>query len=125
MRTIRVIYDVVGWVRSTLKLPVRVDPAVRYIVATVARLKCELSGVVRMQIASFTTNSIAYCSILVSSQQMGWSSVHAGVFGYSRLVREAFDACVLMLLQTCSKPACNLADLRHSAGARHFVDGSS
>ena len=32
-----------------------------------------------LQIASFTTNSmvrLAHCSILVSSQQMGWSSVH-------------------------------------------------
>ena len=37
-------------------------------------------------------------------------------------VREAFDACVLMLLQTCSKPACSLADVHLSAGARHFVD---
>ena len=45
-----------------------------------------------------------------------------GVFGYGRLVREAFDTCVLMLLQPCSKPACSLANVHLSAGARHFVD---
>ena len=45
-----------------------------------------------------------------------------GVFGYGRLVREAFDARVLVLLQTYSKPACSLADVHLSAGTRHFVD---
>ena len=45
-----------------------------------------------------------------------------GMFGYGRLVREAFDACVLMLLQTCFKSACSLADVYLSAGAGHFVD---
>ena len=45
-----------------------------------------------------------------------------GVFSYGRLVHEAFDACVLMLLQTCSKPACSLADVHLSAGSWHFVD---
>ena len=59
---------------STPKLPVHGDPAVGYTVAI------ELSGIVRIQIASFTTNSIiwlACCSILVSSQWMGWSSIQA------------------------------------------------
>ena len=45
-----------------------------------------------------------------------------GVFGYGRLVCEAIDACVLMLLHTCSKLTCSLADVHLSAGAWHFVD---
>ena len=48
--------------------------------------------------------------------------LHPGVFGYGRLVREAFDECVLMLLHTCSKLVCSLADVHLSAGARHFID---
>ena len=40
------------------------------------------------------------------------------MFGSARLVRETCNACVLMLLQTCCKLACSLAD----AGAWHFVD---
>ena len=44
-----------------------------------------------------------------------------GEFGYGRLVHEAFDAHVLMLLQTCSKLACSLADVHLSTGTRHFV----
>ena len=35
-----------------------------------------------------------------------------GMFGYARLVRETFDVRVLVLLQTCSKPACSLAEVK-------------
>ena len=47
-----------------------------------------------------------------------------GVFGYGRLVHEVFDACILILLQMCSKLTCSLADVHvHlSAGVWHFVD---
>ena len=45
-----------------------------------------------------------------------------GVFSYGRFVREAFDASVLMLLQTCFEPTPSLADVHLSAGARYFVD---
>ena len=48
--------------------------------------------------------------------------LHPDAFGYGRLVREAFDACILMLPQTCSKIACSLANVHLSAGAWHFVD---
>ena len=36
--------------------------------------------------------------------------------------RKAFDACVLVLLKMCYNPACSLANVHLSAGARHFVD---
>ena len=45
-----------------------------------------------------------------------------GMLGYSRLVRETFDACVLMLLQTCFESTCSLTDVHLSAGARYFID---
>ena len=45
-----------------------------------------------------------------------------GVLSYGRLVREAFDASVLMLLQTCFESTCRLADVYLSAGAWNFVD---
>ena len=47
-----------------------------------------------------------------------------GMFGCSRLVHmhEAFDARVLMLLQTCSKLACSLTDVHLSVDAWHFID---
>ena len=98
---------------------VRGDPAVGNVVATVAieaqALWCHpYARLLPLRLY----NSIACCNILVSSQRMGWS----GVFGYGRLVHEAFDACVLMLLQTCFKPVCSLADVHLSAGAWHFVD---
>ena len=48
--------------------------------------------------------------------------LHPGVFIYSILVCEAFDARVLMLLQMGSKPACSLTDVHFSACAMHFVD---
>ena len=44
------------------------------------------------------------------------------VLSYGRLVREAFDASVLMLLQTCFELTCSLIDVHLSAGARYFVD---
>ena len=77
------IYGVVGWVWHMRVPPLSfLDVAIQQLGMSYppSRLKCELSGVVRMQIASFTTNSIvqlACCSILVSSQWMGWSSVQA------------------------------------------------
>ena len=40
-----------------------------------------------------------------------------GVFGYGGFVREAFDASVLMLLQTCFEPTPSLADVHFSIGA--------
>ena len=46
--------------------------------------------------------------------------LHPGVFGYGGPVREAFDACVLMLHQMCFKPVCSFADVHLSAGAWHF-----
>ena len=117
MCPIHLIYDVVGWVQ-----PARVPPLNFLYVAIQQsgmsylplRLKCKLSGVVRMQIVSFTTNSIvrlACCSILSPS-----------MFGYSRLVCEAFDVCVLMFLQMCFESICSLADVHLSAGAWYFVD---
>ena len=61
MRAIRSIYDVVGWVQPARVPPLSFrDPAVGYVVATVVIEKCELSGIVRMQIASFITNSIVW-----------------------------------------------------------------
>ena len=83
MHPICSIYDVVGWVQSA-----RVPPTSFLYVAIKQSctsyppswLKCELSGVIRMQTASFMTNSIvrlACCSILGSPQRMGWSSVQA------------------------------------------------
>ena len=39
-----------------------------------------------------------------------------------RLVREAFDTSVLMLLQMCFESTCSLADVHLSAGAWYFVD---
>ena len=49
-------------------------------------------------------------------------ALRPGVFCYGRLVCEAFDACVLTLLQMYFKPACSLADVHLSTGAWHFVD---
>ena len=123
MRPICSIYEVARWVR-----PARVPPLSFLYVAIQqsgmlyppSRLKCELSGVVRMQIASFTTNSIvrlACCSILVSPQWMAWS-----LFGYGRLVCKAFDASVLMFFQTCFESMCSLTDVHLSTGAWHFTD---
>ena len=43
-----------------------------------------------------------------------------GVF--SRLACEAFDACVLMLLQMCSKLTYSVANVNLSTGAWHSVD---
>ena len=55
------IYDVVEWARTTWAPPPSFlylsDPAVKYIVATVA-IEREPFGAVDMQIASFTTNSM-------------------------------------------------------------------
>ena len=45
-----------------------------------------------------------------------------GVFSYGRLVCEAFDVSVLMLLQTCFESTCSLADVHLSTGAQYFVD---
>ena len=47
--------------------------------------------------------------------------LHPGMFGYGRLVLEAFDACILM---TCFESTCysSLADVHLSTGAWHFVD---
>ena len=44
------------------------------------------------------------------------------MFSYGRFVHEAFDASVLMLLQTCFKSTSGLADVHFSAGAQYFVD---
>ena len=44
------------------------------------------------------------------------------MFSYGRLVREAFDTSVLMLLQMCFESTPSLADVYLSAGARYFVD---
>ena len=80
-----------------------------------------------MQIASYMTNSkvrLACCSILVSSQRMGSYIVRPGLFGYDRRICEAFDACVLMLIQTYFESTCNLANVHLSAGAWHFVDNA-
>ena len=48
--------------------------------------------------------------------------LHPGMFGYGTLVHEAFDAHVLMLLQTFFELLCNLANAHLSAGVWHFVD---
>ena len=111
MRTIRPIYDVgVARVSSTHKLPVRGDPAVGYVVATVAiTLRCSPYAD-----CSFRTNSIACCSILVSSQRMGWSSVQA--------IADLSVNPLMLLLQTCFEPSSSLVDVHLSAGVRHFVD---
>ena len=45
-----------------------------------------------------------------------------GVFSYGRFVHEAFDASVLMLLQTCFELTPSLVDVHLSAGAWYFVD---
>ena len=45
-----------------------------------------------------------------------------GMFGYSRLVREASDASVHMLFQKCFESTCSLTDVYLSAGAWYFVD---
>ena len=50
--------------------------------------------------------------------------LHPGVFSYGRLVREAFDTSVLMLLQTCFESSCSLADVHLSADAWYFVDNN-
>ena len=87
-------------------------------------LKYELSSVVHMHNASFMTNSIvqlARCSTLVSSQWIGWSSIQA-CSAMADLFREAFDASVLMLLQTCFKSTCSLTNTHISAGAWYFID---
>ena len=39
-----------------------------------------------------------------------------------KFVHEAFDARVLMLLQTCIKWMCSLANVHLSTGAWHFID---
>ena len=48
--------------------------------------------------------------------------LHPGVFSYmymyGRLVREASDARILMLLQTCFESMCSLADAHLFAGAQ-------
>ena len=75
------------------------DPAVGNVVH-IATVEIEVSGVFCKQIASFTTNSIVRLpcwSILVSSSVDGMV-LHPDMFGYGRLVHEAFDARVLMLL---------------------------
>ena len=73
-----------------------------------------------MQIASFTTNSIvrvACCSILVSPQLIGWSSVQAC------LAMADLSMKPLMHASLCSfRRVSSLADVHLSAGARHFVD---
>ena len=45
-----------------------------------------------------------------------------GVFSYGRLVHEAFDTNVLMLLQMLFRSTCSLADVHLSAGARYSID---
>ena len=83
MRPIRSIYDVVRWVwRARVPPPSFLYVAIQQSGMSYlpSRLKCEFSGVVCMQIASFTTDSIVQlscCSVLVSPQRMGWSSVQA------------------------------------------------
>ena len=57
---------------------------------------------------------------MLQCHPIGWDG--PGMFGYGRLVHETFDACILMLLQTCSKSTCSLADVHLSAGAWRFVD---
>ena len=44
------------------------------------------------------------------------------VFGYGRFVSEAFDACVLMLLQMCFQLTLSPANVHLSTGAWYFVD---
>ena len=76
---------------------------------------CELSGAVRMQTASFTTNSmvqLAHCTIHVIPRD--GIVLCPCVFGYGRFVHEAFDACVLMLLQICSLSMLRLANVHLS-----------
>ena len=48
--------------------------------------------------------------------------LHPCVFSYGRLVREAFDTNVLMLLLTCFDSTCGLTDVHLPTGARYFVD---
>ena len=48
--------------------------------------------------------------------------LHLGVSSYGRLIREVFDASILMLLQTCFKSMCSLADVHLSTGAQYFED---
>ena len=77
-----------------------------------------------MEIASFTTNSIvrlACCSILVSPQRMGWSSVQA-YSAIADLFMKPLMHVSFMLFQTCFKLTCRLADVHLSTGARYFVD---
>ena len=44
-----------------------------------------------------------------------------GKLGYGRLVHETFDACVLMLFQTCFESTCSFADVHLSTGVSRAV----
>ena len=91
------------------------------------QLKCELSDVVHIQIASLTTTSMFRLAIKLQYHSVipAYGIVlRPGVFSYGRLVHEAFDACILMLLQTCFELMCIIiVSLMYlSTGAWHFVD---
>ena len=54
--------------------------------------------------------------------QMDGMALSPGMFVYGRLVSEAFDAPVLMLIQTCLESTCFLANEHFTTGAWHFID---
>ena len=74
------VYDAVRW--TWLPAPPLASCTWRSssrVCCSLCRNWCELSGAVRMQIASFKTKSmvgLACHSMLVSSQWIGWSSIH-------------------------------------------------
>ena len=72
------------------------NPAVGYVVPR-SRLKCELSGGIHMQIASFTNNASAmqYPSVIPADGMVFCSCM----FNYGRFVCEAFELLVKMLMK--------------------------
>ena len=72
-----------------------------------SRLKSELSGGIHVQIASLMTNSLydSCCRILMSSQQVGWSSCSAVTYlSVKPLMRVSFrqvsTLCIVLLMYT-------------------------
>ena len=92
----------VAHVGSTPKLPVCCDPAVRYVVATTLHSSASM---------------LQHLHVIPADGMV----LRPGMFSYGRLVHEAFNTSILMLLQMCFELVHRLADVHLSAGARYFI----
>ena len=109
MHPIRSIYDVVGWVR-----PARVPP-LSFLYMAIQQLGigcCPYANCFLHDQLHSSAGMLQYPSVTPANGTV----LSPGMFGYSRLAREAFDVCVLMLLQMCFKSTCSLANVERRVG---------